>query len=157
MHTGATHLGSVPHVTLTRTLWVAANLLGFPGGRDPRIEQPAMSLLQFSSVIGIRAPSKAERCFTPVEDNTSCCLVTKLCVQLFYNPMDCSLPGSAVHGVFQARIQEWVAISVSRESLIPTQELNPHLLHHWHILYHWATWEGPEDSTFLTLKKKMRW
>ena len=28
--------------------------------------------------------------------------------------MDCSLPGSSVHGIFQARILEWVAISFSR-------------------------------------------
>ena len=27
------------------------------------------------------------------------------------DPMDCSLPGSSVHGIFQARILEWVAIS----------------------------------------------
>ena len=27
-----------------------------------------------------------------------------------YDPMDCSLPGSAIHGMFQARILEWVAI-----------------------------------------------
>ena len=27
------------------------------------------------------------------------------------NPMDCSLPGSAVHGIFQARVLEWIAIS----------------------------------------------
>ena len=26
------------------------------------------------------------------------------------NPMDCSLPGSSVHGIFQARVLEWVAI-----------------------------------------------
>ena len=29
------------------------------------------------------------------------------------DPMDCSLPGSSVHGIFQARILEWVAISFS--------------------------------------------
>ena len=29
------------------------------------------------------------------------------------NPMDCSLPGSSVHGIFQARVLEWVAISFS--------------------------------------------
>ena len=28
--------------------------------------------------------------------------------------MDCSLPGSSIHGIFQARILEWVAISFSR-------------------------------------------
>ena len=30
--------------------------------------------------------------------------------------MDCSLPGSSVHGIFQAKIPEWVAISFSRSS-----------------------------------------
>ena len=29
------------------------------------------------------------------------------------DPMDCSLPGSSVHGIFQARVQEWVAIAFS--------------------------------------------
>ena len=35
-------------------------------------------------------------------------------VQLFCNPMDCSLLGSSVHGIFQASVLEWVAISFSR-------------------------------------------
>ena len=30
------------------------------------------------------------------------------------DPMDCSLPGSSVHGIFQARILEWVAIAFSK-------------------------------------------
>ena len=34
-------------------------------------------------------------------------------------PMDCSLPGSSVHGIFQARILEWAAISSSRGSSRP--------------------------------------
>ena len=33
------------------------------------------------------------------------------CIWLFCEPMDCSPPGSSVHGIFQARILEWVAIS----------------------------------------------
>ena len=33
--------------------------------------------------------------------------------------MDCSLPGSSVHGIFQARILEWIAISFSRGSSQP--------------------------------------
>ena len=32
------------------------------------------------------------------------------------NPMDCSLPGSSAHGIFQARVLEWVAIAFSRLS-----------------------------------------
>ena len=40
-------------------------------------------------------------------------LVTQLCPTLC-DPMDCCLPGSSVHGILQARIQEWVAIPFSR-------------------------------------------
>ena len=36
-----------------------------------------------------------------------------------WNPMDCSLPSSSIHGIFQARILEWVAISFSRRSSLP--------------------------------------
>ena len=39
-----------------------------------------------------------------------CVLVAQSCPTLC-NPMDCSLPGSFVHGILQARILEWVAIS----------------------------------------------
>ena len=44
------------------------------------------------------------------------------------DPMDGSPLGSTVHGIFQARILKWVAISSSRESSSP-RELNPSLLH----------------------------
>ena len=37
-------------------------------------------------------------------------------VRLFVTPMICSLPGSSVHGILQARVVEWVAISFSRGS-----------------------------------------
>ena len=33
--------------------------------------------------------------------------------------MDCSLPGSSIQGILQARILEWVAISFSRGSFLP--------------------------------------
>ena len=35
------------------------------------------------------------------------------------DPMDCSLPGSSIHGIFQARVLERVAISFSKESSQP--------------------------------------
>ena len=41
--------------------------------------------------------------------------VTQLCPTLC-DPMDCSPPGSSIHGILQARILEWVAISFSRGS-----------------------------------------
>ena len=44
--------------------------------------------------------------------------VTRSCLTL-RDPIDCSLPGSSVHGILQARILEWVAISFSRGSSWP--------------------------------------
>ena len=40
------------------------------------------------------------------------------------DPMDCSPPGSSVHGIFQARILEWVAIAFSRRLKARRQRLN---------------------------------
>ena len=37
-----------------------------------------------------------------------------VCILSLCNLMDCNPPGSSVHGIFQARIVEWVAISFSR-------------------------------------------
>ena len=68
------------------------------------------------------------------------CLVAQSCPDLF-NPMGCSLPGSSVHGILQARIPDWVAISsfkgadkqtkihdllvFSRMETLPYSELQP--------------------------------
>ena len=49
--------------------------------------------------------------------------------------MDCSLPGSSVHGIFQARILEWVAHFLLQEIFL-TQGLNPGLLHCRQMFYH---------------------
>ena len=38
--------------------------------------------------------------------------VAQSCLTL-HDPMDCSLPGSSVHGIFQARVLEWGAIAFS--------------------------------------------
>ena len=40
--------------------------------------------------------------------------VAQLCPTLS-DPMDCSLPGSSIHGIFQARVLEWGAIAFSQE------------------------------------------
>ena len=44
--------------------------------------------------------------------------VAQLC-PTFCDPVDCSLSGSSVHGIFQARVLEWIAISFSRGSARP--------------------------------------
>ena len=58
------------------------------------------------------------------------CAHTQGCL-IFFSPMDCSLSGSSVHGISQARILEQVAICTL--GIFPTQGLNPCLLH----LLHW--------------------
>ena len=69
-----------------------------------------------------------------------CCLVVKLCLTLC-DPMDCSPPGSSVHGISQARIMGWVAISFSRGSSRPR---DPYcvLCIGRQLLYHWVTLEA---------------
>ena len=52
----------------------------------------------------------------------------------FCNPMDCGLAGSSVHGISQARMLEWVAVSFL-QGLFLTQGLNLCLLHCRQILY----------------------
>ena len=55
------------------------------------------------------------------------------------DPMDCSPPGSSIHGILQARILEWVAISFSRGSCCRHRRLNLcllWLLYFRSILYH---------------------
>ena len=63
-----------------------------------------ISLLLFGSWM-INAPNYGQAVLL-------CSSVTKLC-STHCDPMDCSLPGSSVHGIYQARILEWVAISLS--------------------------------------------
>ena len=46
------------------------------------------------------------------------CSVAKLCLTLC-DPMDCSLPGSTDHRIFQAKVLKWAAISFSRGSSRP--------------------------------------
>ena len=57
------------------------------------------------------------------------------------DPMDCSPPGSSVHGNLQARIQEWFPISFSRGSSQPRDQTHILCIVSW-ILNHWATREA---------------
>ena len=89
------------------------------------------------------------------------------------DPMDCSLPGSSIHGIFQARVLEWVAIAFSAsvvklcptlcnkeqawktgkntgvdnhsllQGIFPTQGLNLGFLHCKEILYHMSHQGSP--------------
>ena len=74
--------------------------------------------------------------------------IAQLCPVLC-DPMDCSPQGSSVHGILQARILEWVAISSSRGS--PWFRGWTHVscvscIGRW-ILYHCTTWEAQSKHT----------
>ena len=67
-------------------------------------------------------------------------LVTQLCLTL-YEPTDCSPPVSSVHGIPQAGILEWVAISFSRGfSWLGNQTGIPYTAGRFFTV--WATWEA---------------
>ena len=59
------------------------------------------------------------------------------------DPMDCSLPGSSIHGILQARILEWVAISFSRGSSQPRDWIRVSRIA-GRCFNLWATREAPE-------------
>ena len=71
----------------------------------------------------------------PVMNNwSSCCSVVKSCLTLCHL-MDCSPPGSSDHGISQVRMLEWVAISFSRGSSRPRDQIHVSCIGR-QILYH---------------------
>ena len=63
------------------------------------------------------------------------------------DPMDCSLSGSSVHGILQARILAWVAISSSRGSSQPRNRTQVSLIAGKHFTI-WATRETSSNYTW---------
>ena len=74
------------------------------------------------------------------------------------DPMDCSPPGSSVHGILQARILEWVAISFSRRSSQPRDQtcisyvsgIGRQVCFHWRHLGSFYFMDGRELSSRVT-------
>ena len=54
--------------------------------------------------------------------------VAQSCLTLS-DPMDCSLPGSSVHGIFQAKVLEWDAIAFSENAVIKYELYIKQILH----------------------------
>ena len=67
--------------------------------------------------------------------------------------MDCSPPGSSVHGVSQARILEWVAISFSSESSQPRDQTYASLIGRQN-LYHQASWGALYTFIIIQIKSE---
>ena len=72
------------------------------------------------------------------------CSVTQSCL-IHCDPMDCSLPGFSVHGIFQTRTLERAAISFSRGFSQPRDQtyISCGSYTGRRILHHWATWQAP--------------
>ena len=69
--------------------------------------------------------------------------VAQLCPSLC-DPIDCSLPGSSVHGIFQAIVLEWIAISFSRGSSQPRNRTQVSLI----VDRHFTVWATREVDSF---------
>ena len=80
-----------------------------------------------------------------------CMLVAQSCPTV-YDPMDCSPPGSSVHGILQARILEWVAMPFSR-GIFPAQGSNQVSHTTGRFFTVWATREAHKRSKNLTSNK----
>ena len=82
-----------------------------------------------------------------------CCLVIQSCPTLC-DPIDCSPVGSSVHGIFQARVLEWVAISFSMG--LPTQGFKPHLCN-WQVDSLPLSHQGSPVTRELQIKRTMEY
>ena len=69
------------------------------------------------------------------------------------DPVDCSLSGSSVHGIFQARVLEWTAISFSRGSSWPRNRTQVSRIAGRRFAV-WATREAQNRGLFLTVSLK---
>ena len=85
-------------------IWGKGGLLPIQESQLPALlETPASSLSgSWASILGSHGHAKSLQSYST-----------------FGNPMDCSPPGSPVHGILQARALEWVAIASSRGSSQP--------------------------------------
>jgi len=78
------------------------------------------------------------------------CLCAWLCPALC-DPMNCSPPGSAVHGIFHTGILEWVSTSYSRDSSSPRDRTHISCTFYIgrQILYHCSTCEAQNEHVKL--------
>ena len=103
------------------------NTGGFPGGASGKEPANAGNLKTQVQFLGWEDPLVAQPCLT------------------LWDPVDCSPPGFSVHGIFQARILEWVAIFFCSGSSWPRDQTHiscVSCIGRQIFFYHWATWEA---------------
>ena len=77
---------------------------------------------------GQKSSISNENPFLSISKLSYCAVLSRVSRVQLCNPMDCSPPGSSVHGILQARILEWVAMPSSRGSSQPRDRTQ--ILHH---------------------------
>ena len=83
----------------------------FPGMRAGCVTQGIIASL----LLSLQTTS-----FRPIKGPTHACMLSHFNrVQLFWDPMDCSPPGSSVHGILQATVLKWAAMPSSKETSRP--------------------------------------
>ena len=120
-----------------KCLWLSLILCQYPS-LVPRVLSPGLP-----QTLLPRRRNENQVLYLPEENwvmtKVVLCLVSQSCLTLC-DPVDYSPPGFSIHGIFQARILEWVAISYSRGSSWPRDQ---NCLLHWQAyslpLKHWVS------------------
>ena len=126
------------------TSWLHKGLFMISRASAPRFLSCGVNPLRTAQLSGQRAN----------DQGSSVCVrsVAQLCLFLC-DPLDCSPPGSSVHGSLQARILEWVTISISRGASWPRNWICVS----WvscigrQILYHCTPWKLSPNAEFSPL------
>ena len=112
-HTELDTTESAEHTCPVPSAWVSTMDTGVAIGAEARfspLSPPCReAVVQYTAHTAVHRSSGRMHQFS---------LITHSCLTLC-DPMDCSLPGSSVYGILQARILEWVAISFFRGSSRP--------------------------------------
>ena len=128
------------------SLYEVAKVLEFQSQHQSFQWAPRTDLLQ-NGPAGPPCSPRASQGSSPAPHVACVCSVAQSCPTLC-DPMDCSPPGSSVHGILQARIWEWVAISFSRASSQPRDQTRVSCVScigRW-VPYHCISWEAPTYS-----------
>ena len=108
------HLAPLSMILFRQEYWSG---LSFPSPGDlpdPGIKPTFLASPELAGRFFTTSSTQGAR-FSPTESESE---VAQSCPTLC-NPVDCSLPRSSIHGIFQAKVLEWVAISFSRFSPKP--------------------------------------
>ena len=122
---------SVPHM-------VTVSYLKCPSHGDCELPEVSLTWWLWATSHGDCALPVSTRALPLLLDHVKLAAVQSLSRVWLLQPH--RLPGSSVHGIFQARILERVAISFSRGSSWPRDRTRVSCLDR-HILYRWATWK----------------